>query len=222
MLAVPLLQLTSETGKDSLLLDLAEPEIRQKLDSRTGGCGGGRLTGLSHGDLGRPTLPTEMHFELLDGEGYSVGEAIVYEVRFTNRGHQPVWFPWSPYSETAYGKGCQWPAVPGARALRGWVQLAFEDQQGYVETIAAQDLYGISTQPSSYRVLAPGETVRVRAAGKVNFSTIIEKRIKEHLPFALPQAFAATASFGLDDSSLPNPCSPLRSSNQLEVLVTEK
>jgi len=68
-------------------------------------------------------------------------------------------------------------------------------------------------------MLAPGQGIRVKLGGNIHFQKGYEERKPKDVPFALPQEFGVTASFSLDDSSLPNPYRTLRSNNQVTVRV---
>jgi len=210
---------SSPRAQEDTLLDLAASEVRAKIESARGGCGGWRLATGTQGPVSPPELALTLEIESLKPENAKVNDQIVYQVRFTSRGEKAIWFPWSPDWDTAYSKNCQWPAVSGARALRSWLNLEFTDEAGYVQSVAAQELFGISTKRGTYRVIAPSASVRIQAAGRIGLERMVEERRKASLAFKLPQEFAVRAVFNLDDSALPNPYKTLRSTNQLRVKV---
>jgi len=156
----------------------------------------------------------------LDTRIRKVGDEVVAELRFINIGKEPQRFPLSSRWETANDEKCEWLGFrPGMIAQRGWVRLEFADGAGYTEFIGSHPLFSNSSDPNSYRMLAPGQSIRVKLGGKIYFQRVYEERKPEDKPFTLPQEFGVTASFSLDDSSLWNPYKKLRSTNPVRVRV---
>lgn len=204
------------------LLDFTSAEVEQ-VEPLPGGCGGGRLAGGTHDPGPRfPELNLSLTVEQLDSYVKQVGDKLVAELRFTNTGTKPKRFPLSWRWEKAFGENCRGFLLhPTATHLRGSLRLELQDEAGYTEPIAWLPLFASSSEPSTYRVLAPGESIRVKLAGKIHFWKVIENRKPDDAPFKLPQVFVVKAAFDLDDSSLWNPHERLRSANSIKLRVEE-
>jgi len=211
------------TSQVETILDLTTPEIRQLDETRTAGCGsrgGGVVT--SGGVVPDPEVPLSLQLESLNQTDYKTGDEVVGVVRLTNVGSKPVIIPWNPDSEAVFGKKCEWPYKSlGATGLKASVSLLFTDEGGHNEFIASHGLYGVSKRPKTYRTLAPGQSAVVKIRGSVHFDYIIEKRREKGLEFKLPQEFAVSGSFDLDDSSLLFPYKTVRSKNEIRVRIDE-
>lgn len=205
-------------------LDLTAPQVKTREQSRTTACGyvpAAVVT--SHGRARGPGLPLEVEFELLGNTLYRVGDDITSTVRITNVGAKPISIPWSPDPDIVFGRDCEWlPKPQGVSGLRGTVRLEFVDEDRHVEFIGSHVLYGILSNPETYRELAPRQSAIIRISGTIDFWNIVQKTREERLQLKLPQDFIVGASFDLDEGPQGTSYARVLSRNHLRVKVSKK
>jgi hypothetical protein len=148
-----------------------------------------------------------------------LGEEATSELVLTNTGGGPIRIPWSVDPSLVFGKDCKWLLGPGVVGLHGSITLVLEDKSGKKDFIAGHNLFGVSCDPSTFRELAPGESMEIKTAGKVELYNIATEMRRASLPLAFPIAVTVTGSFTLDDSAAFGRYRPVASANSLRVTV---
>jgi len=118
-----------------------------------------------------------------------------------------------------FSKDCKWLPGPGVVGLHGSITLVFEDESGKKDFIASHGLFGISSDPSTFRELAPGESMEIKTAGKLELYNIAMGRKSAGLSPSLPIPVTVTASFTLDDGPAFGRYRPVVSANSLRLIV---
>ena len=195
-----------------LVLDLTPPSVGEAQRALTWGCTGGGL-----GPLRPPKLPLALRLTSLDRETYRLGEEAISELVLTNTGGAAVRIPWSVDASLVFSKDCRWLPRPGVVGLHGSVTLMLEDESGKRDFVAGHNLFGVSSDPSTFRELAPGETMEIKMAGKVELHNIPMGVGGAGAPACVP--VTVTANFALDDSPAFGRYSPVVSANSLRLTV---
>ena len=112
------------------------------------------------------------------------------------------------------------PRTPGATGLRGVVAIDLASTNGRTGQGPTVFLYGISTFPSSYRNLQPGENARFRISSTVYIAPLEGGGPTGKSRPETREAFTATAVFKLDNSSVRSPFENVRSANHFTITVT--
>jgi hypothetical protein len=127
--------------------------------------GAGRVWagGIANSDA--PKLPLEVTLLNVNAEHYRLGDTIAYEVRLKNSGKQSVTIPWS-------GDRSLRPDTPEEAKLRGYVDLriclSVADRAGDRYLMAGQTVHGLSGLEYTFKTIAPGESVVIRAKGPLS------------------------------------------------------
>jgi hypothetical protein len=93
----------------------------------------------------------------MDRSQYQIGDPFVYELLVTNKGHAAVAFP------TSTRDGDFKPTPP--HVVGALVGLMFDDSVFGQQVLGTHALYGAPSVPNTIVVLAPGETLEIRATG---------------------------------------------------------
>ena len=208
-----------------LVLDLTTPTVARYERSLAGHCiAGGIAPTSSEGNIKPPTLPIRVEAVNLDRKSYAVGEAVRATVRLTNIGRQPIPIPWALDVALVLTQNCTWqPLSSGAKPLHASVAISLVDDNGNSEAIVAHYLYGVTSDPATYRTLAPKESVVVRMPGRIDVSYINEQRLKEKKKLlVLPLNFKVVASFEYSDVPRFGEYPEVQSENTILVRVTDK
>jgi hypothetical protein len=133
--------------------------------------------------------------------------------------------PWDIHSETVYGPKprCEWPKTSGSTGLRGAIYLELIDESGHGEiSNVIAGLYGISTNPKSYRKLVPGESATIRLSGTIYIPPGSSAAKAGDPRPKSPIKSKVVGVFKLDDSSLWSPYKVLRSSDEFSMTVSQE
>jgi hypothetical protein len=137
----------------------------------------------------------------------------------TNTGNEPVRIPWSVDANLVFRKDCKWLPAPGVVGLHGDITLVLEDESGQKDFIGAHGLFGVSTDPNTFRELAPGDSVLIKTGGRMNLYNITLERKKAGVSGDFPIRLTVTARFTLDDSPAFGRYRPVVSANSLRITV---
>jgi len=209
----------AELQKTGFLLDLTEPSVQQMERERTWGCGGGSLLGTSGGVVLPPALPLGLRITSLDRNVYNIGEDVAVRLTLTNTGSVPIRIPSSVDAGLVFSKDCKWLPHPGVTGLHGIVTLVLEDGSGQKDFIAGHELFGVSSDPNTFRELAPGESMGIKTAGKMNLYNIARERKKLNLSRDSAIPLTVTASFTMDDTPAFGGYRPVVSADALRITV---
>jgi hypothetical protein len=205
------------TAEDRYLLDLTRPsELPQSAKSGFG-CGP-RLGGGDHGGFVQPIAPLTFEIVSFDKSAYTLGEDMICQIRLTNVGSKPVRIPWNPNSD--YGnKDCTGGAIDTAKAsLTATVALVFTSADGSERGLPLYGLYGRPSIPDTIRTLNPGETASIKVMVRLVLP-VAPRNQPSVRSLDLPQDFAITATYNLDDTSLVNPYTTVTSKNHVMLTV---
>jgi hypothetical protein len=151
---------------------------------------------------------------------YTWGEDVTFEVRLINEGRAPFPIPWSRNSDYD-NKDCTGGVKDLRKAsLTGVFALIFSSHSGAKHRVPIDVLYARLSMPETFRVLAPGESARIKLMGPLTFKGPLSGKPSD-ANSALSQHFAGTARYSLDDTSHGNPYADLDSANSLEVTMAE-
>lgn len=212
-------------GQGSMVLDLSSPAAVRQLDALTGECTGGRSVAalLHHPETWRkPQVLLKLEILDLSGTSFKIGDYMTAELRLTNVGEAAIMLPWDIHASTVYGPKptCKWPKEGGAVGLREVLAVYLEAEsgksgRGYGSIVY---LYGISTEPNSYRSLPPGKT----ATFKISSAVSVPPEALAGQGAIETAQFTAFAVLKLDDSAERGPYEDIRSNNQFTVYISPK
>jgi len=207
----------AQGGGPTLFLDLTTPEVKAMDRSKTIGChtgGGVAATGLPY----RPPEPTlRVSIESVNGNAFKFGDVVVAHALLTNTGNEPLLLPWDPDRDVVYGKDCMGLGVPAPPTLEGSLGLKVVDPQGNADFVGGHFLYGRRDAPSTYRVLAPQRSARIRVDG-----TFYPPPERKGPRAAASNRFMLIGVFDLTDSKLPKAYRTMVSANHLDLALIEK
>jgi len=205
-----------QEAQPTFFLDLTTPEVKEMDKSKTVGCHSGRGVYVTGGRLRPPRLTLGFDIEQVNRDRFRLGDVVVADMLITNTGNKPVLLPWNPDRDIVYGKDCNGLGLAGPPAtLEGSMALKLVDSEGRGKWVGAHFLYARRDQPTSYRVLPPQQSARVRVDGRLT-PPLPATGIP---PAPGPLRFKLIASFDLADSTLPNAYVTVVSENQKEVIV---
>jgi hypothetical protein len=198
----------------ALFLDLTTSAVRRMDQSKTVGCGSGGGVFTSGTAQRPPQLTVTLDLEWLNQDHFRLGDHVVADVRLTNTGHDSITLPWNPDSDVVYGKDCRDLEKPRSSAtLVGSLILKVVDSDGRARPIGGHELFALRDNPTTYRVLAPGQSARIRVDGRMYVSQGMTKSASA----GATDHFKVVATLDLSDSSLPNAYQTVVSANSMDV-----
>lgn len=151
-------------------LDVTKIVIREspRAANVTSGSGGGfGGVAIYHGRIVRPGVRAEPTLLSLNRYDYSIGDDLIYEVKIENVSEGKIAIPWNPHSADLEPEDLS----QDYEYTLGYIALSVEDEAGErVLLSGGTSFYGSATAPDSFRHLAPGESVRVRAKVRLVFT----------------------------------------------------
>jgi hypothetical protein len=160
-------------------------------------------------------LTVAVAIEWLNQARFRLGDDVVCQFRVTNTGAKPIVLPWDPDSDVLYGKDCKGLAKLNTSTLEGFVGFRFIDAEGRAWGVGAHRLFGLRDNPTTYCLLLPQNSARIRASGKVYLPELSSK-------LSLGEAvdgFKFRVVFDLNDSSIRNAYETLVSENYRDVIL---
>lgn len=181
----PLLQ---EDKRDFLDLTKPKPEDKAKTSSGVGIAGGGSGTR-------RLDLPLRMRILNFEQQGKYFGDKIFYEVSIENISDTNLLIPW-----TADLLECsENPARSLLERMDMSLVLVWQDTAAGDAWITFSGSYGCVNDPKTFRMLHPGERIKVRAGGS---TYVIDANERAPLAPLLPRTFTVKARLSLSHSAV--------------------
>lgn len=217
LLCPPSLMPSRALASDKYTLDLTDPaiirsELQAEHECRTH-TGGGVGTSA-------PRIEISLTLEIISLEPplWRLGSSSTVHLRLTNAGNKPVRVPWSWDKRTIYTDYCS-AVLKSSSAVRleANSELLFADEHGKMGLTSLHALYGTLDEPATYRLLAPGESARIKF-----FAFPGEIFVLTGPPgsaFGFPQDFIVSADYELHDSSLGNPYNKIHSTNRIIIRI---
>jgi hypothetical protein len=197
ILCLFLLLAPATRAQDDNFLDLTKMGFPKKEKVR--GWGGSVGTGKS-GDSRSSVdfVPLKLTLLNCDKLNYQLGDRVIYDVMLENVGDKTYVIPWSPDWEKVEGNAEEPP--PGY--LAAYLTLAIHDDTWGEMSMNGVALYGSKLLRGSLKSLRPGETVRIRAFSRWEFT---EGEVARKVLTKLPSAFRVEArfSFMYSNTSIP-------------------
>ena len=205
-----------------LLLDLTTSEIQHVEAQFNWGCSGGSLLSTTQGIVLPPPLPLRLRIDSVTEEPYRLGQDVASQLILTNTGNESIRIPWSVDANLVFRKDCKWLPPSGVVGLHGAVTLVLEDESGHKDFIGAHGLFGIASDPATFRELAPGDSVLIKTAGRMDLYNIAIERKKAGISGDFPIRLTVTARFTLDDTPAFGRYRPAVSENKMEVSINKE
>lgn len=202
-----------------LFLDLTAPSVNEMDRSKTKGCGSAGAVYTSGQPIRPPQLTLTLEIERLNENQFTLGAAVVVDLRLTNTGEKPVVLPWDPDSDIVYGRDCEDFRKPAAaHTLLGSLAVKVVGTEGKANFVAGHELFGLHDDPETYRILAPQQSAHIRVSGKLDLSPAAIKALSS----GATNHFKFIAVFDLTDTSMPNRYATVVSANPKDVIVSGK
>jgi hypothetical protein len=185
VLSLCLLFTSVGVGQDEELLDLialkAAKAASRPHNEETSGVGSG--VGYASNEK-RPRCPVKITLAQLDRASYRIGDRLVYEAVVENVSEEKILLPASVEgSEEEFAANARYLANYSAYS-RAYLSLAVKTELSeYPQIFVIERLYGVETAPESYRILLPGQKLRIRGQGSVSFgSGVFFEKLAPELP----------------------------------------
>ena len=151
-------------------LDLTQPVSceDEKLTTISGivvGTGGG----LIHGPP-PPLLPLDLRLVDIEPRPLREGGKVTYEVELENVGAAPFLIPWGTECDLLRGRGPHRRVRNDPNKVSAGVSLILDEYPERSPFAYGRGAYGMMDTPRITRSLAPGEKVRIRLSGIIDFS----------------------------------------------------
>jgi hypothetical protein len=167
VLSLCLLFTSVGVGQDEELLDLITLKAAKASQAHDEPTTGG---GSASGDSGeRPQCPVKLTLARVDKPVYQIGDEIVYEAIVENVSQEKVLLPASlDGSDAEFAASARYLANYSAYS-RVYLSLEAENTETYPQIFVNDVLYGAEPRPGSFRILSPGQKLRIRTSGLVRF-----------------------------------------------------
>lgn len=217
LLCSPSLTFSHALASDKYTLDLTDPAIiRSELQAER------ECHTHTGGGVGTSAPRTEISLKLeiisLEPSLWRVGDSSTVQLRLTNVGNRPVRIPWSWDKRAIYTNYCS--AVlksSSAPHLEASSKLLFVDEHGKMGLTSLHALYGTLDEDATYRLLAPGESARIKFLAFPGQIFVLTG--PPGSAFGFPQEFLMSAEYELRDSSLGNPYDEVRSTSSVRIRI---